>query len=283
MDKKILLPTDFSKNALNAVRYALDLYADENCTFYFLNVYQVNGFSIDGSAYRPEPGQGSYEIEKRQSEEAFEKLMQMLRLHSEIPNHSYETISTYNTLFDATKDIIAKKDIDLIIMGTQGLTGSRTVIFGTNTVTIMEGITECPVLAIPAKFGFKPPKEIVFPTDYKSTFKRRELQYIIDIAQLHRGFIRILHVKKSKKLTEAQQENKDLLASIFTDVQHSFHELEDIPIRAGINTFIESRDSHMVAFIDHNRNFFSKIVSKPLVKELGYHSKVPVLVLRNRK
>ncbi len=29
MDKRILLPTDFSQNALNAVRYALDLYADQ--------------------------------------------------------------------------------------------------------------------------------------------------------------------------------------------------------------------------------------------------------------
>ncbi len=42
MDKRILLPTDFSKNALNAIRYALDLYQDQTCDFYFLNVYQVN-------------------------------------------------------------------------------------------------------------------------------------------------------------------------------------------------------------------------------------------------
>ncbi len=206
----------------------------------------------------------------------------MLRLRSENPKHTYETVSTYNTLFDATKEIIAKKDIDLIIMGTQGLTGSRTVIFGTNTVTIMEGITECPVLAVHENLGFKSPKEIVFPTDYKSAFKRRELKYMIDIAQLHSGFIRILHIKKSDELTKIQQDNKDLLASIFTDVGHSFHELEDIAVHDGINAFIDSRDSDMVAFIDHKRNFFSKIVSKPLVKELGYHSKIPVLVLRNR-
>ena len=47
MDKRILLPTDFSKNALNAIRYALDLYQDQNCDFYFLNAFMVNGYSID--------------------------------------------------------------------------------------------------------------------------------------------------------------------------------------------------------------------------------------------
>ncbi len=283
MDKRILLPTDFSQNALNAVRYALDLYADQKCTFYFLNVYEVDGFSIDGSAYRPEPGQRSYEIEKRKSEEAFDKLIQILRLRSKNPNHSYETVSTYNTLIDATKDIIAKRDINLIVMGTRGASGTRTDIFGTNAVSIMEGITECPVLTVPQNLGFTPPKEIVFPTDYKSTFKRRELRYMINIAQIHGGSIRILHVKKSDKLTTAQQHNKELLASILTDVGHSFHELEDIAVHAGINAFIDSRDSDMIAFINQKRNFFSRMMSKPLVKELGYHSKIPVLVLRNRK
>ncbi len=220
---------------------------------------------------------------RTKSEEVFDKLIQILRLRSKNPKHRYETVSTYNTLIDATKDIIAKRDINLIIMGTRGANGTRTDIFGTNAVSIMDGITECPVLAIPHHFGFTPPKEIVFPTDYKSTFKRRELRYMINIAQIHGGFIRILHIKKSDKLTTAQQHNKELLASIFTDVSHSFHELEDIAVHAGIKTFIDSRDSDMVAFINQKRNFFIRMMSKPLVKELGYHSQIPVLVLKNRK
>ena len=116
MDKRILLPTDFSKNALNAIRYALDLYADRKCTFYFLNVFQVDGFAIDGFAYRPVQDKRNYEIEKRKSEEHFEKLKQILDLRPKNPNHSYETIVTYNTLFEATKDCIAKNDIEIIIM-----------------------------------------------------------------------------------------------------------------------------------------------------------------------
>ena len=37
MRRKILLPTDFSDNAWNAAVYALKLFKDEVCTFYFLN------------------------------------------------------------------------------------------------------------------------------------------------------------------------------------------------------------------------------------------------------
>ena len=74
MDKRILLPTDFSKNARNAIRYALDLYSERECSFHFLNVYQVDGYDIDPSSFRPEQGQRSYEIEQRKSEERLEQL-----------------------------------------------------------------------------------------------------------------------------------------------------------------------------------------------------------------
>ena len=37
--KKILLPTDFSDNANNAISYAVQLYKNEKCNFILLNTY----------------------------------------------------------------------------------------------------------------------------------------------------------------------------------------------------------------------------------------------------
>ena len=37
--KKILLPTDFSENAWNATRYAIELFKNEECIFHLLNTY----------------------------------------------------------------------------------------------------------------------------------------------------------------------------------------------------------------------------------------------------
>ncbi|WP_420845139.1 universal stress protein [Maribacter litopenaei] len=54
MNKRILIPTDFSKNALNAARYAFDLYAKLNCEFYFLNVFNLDGYTTK-SLILPEP------------------------------------------------------------------------------------------------------------------------------------------------------------------------------------------------------------------------------------
>lgn len=280
MKKRILLPTDFSKNALNAIRYALDLYQDFNCEFYFLNTYNVVGYSID-SMTTPVPGEKLYEVAKNTSNEGMERLMKILKLHPNNPKHTYHTVSSYNSLFLAVEDIIAKKDIDIIVMGTKGNTGASSVVFGTNTVLIMERIKNCPVIAVPDSYSYSPPKEIVFPTDYKTNFKRKELSYLLEIAKNHGANISVLHVAKEAHLSSEQESNKVLLEDILEGIDYSLHTLSNIKVSKAITVFVASRESDMIAFLNGKHFFFGSLLSNPLVKEIGYNTDVPVLVLND--
>ena len=236
MNKRILIPTDFSKNALNATRYALDLYAKQNCDFYFLNVFHLDSYTTN-TLILPEPGSLEYDSTKAASEESFAKLLDMLELHNDNPKHTFHTSSTLNYLSEAMKDIISKKDINLVVMGTKGATGAKGIIFGSNTVKTMEKITECPVLAIPENVRFAPLKEVVFPTDFKISYKRREMDYLIDIVTMHNAAIRVLYISKTDKLTRIQEENKQLLEDIFSTVECTFHTLKNIDVSQGINNY----------------------------------------------
>ena len=189
MNKRALVPTDFSKNALNAIHYALELYRSVDCEFYFLNVFQVQGYTLDNMMMFPEPGEPSYEIAKKASEEGLEDLLEQLRLLPSNAKHTYHTVSTFNSLSEAIQQAIAKYDIDIVVMGTKGRTSSRKAIFGTNTIHVMEELTECPVLAVPENIRFSKPREIVFPTNFKTAFKHRELAYLIEIAVKHKSIM----------------------------------------------------------------------------------------------
>lgn len=278
MLNKILIPTDFSKNALNATRYALHLYESLQCEFYFLNVFQVDNYALD-SMMVPESGEPAYEAAKAESQEGFNKLLDILDLHYNNIKHKYFTISEFNYLSEALKQTIAKKDIDLVVMGTQGASGTKGVIFGSNTVNTMEKVAECPVLAVPEEVHFSKLKEIVFPSDYKAAFKRRELSYLLEIAKAHESSVHVLYVSKSSELSEAQKDNKQLLDKILEPVSHSFHTLSEKNVARGLTSFVESRNSDMIAFINRKHFFFSSVFSKPLIKEIGYDSKVPILAL----
>ncbi|APQ16152.1 universal stress protein [Maribacter hydrothermalis] len=278
MNRRILIPTDFSKNALNAIRYTVDLYAKLNCDFYFLNVFSFEKYTTNNLNI-PEEGSAEFEQAKQNSEKKFTKLLNTLALHIENPKHNYYTESTYSFLSEAIKKNIAEKDIDLVAMGTKGATGSKRVLLGSNTVMAMEKIRECPVLAIPENTSFTSPKEIVFPTDYNEVFKKMELNYLVEIGKMHNAEIAILHLNQKKGLSETQLSNQQLLKIILSEVKHTFYNLTEKDLGVGIQTFVENRNSNMVAFINRKHFFFSSVFSRPLIKEIGYDSKVPILAL----
>lgn len=278
MNKRILIPTDFSKNALNAARYTVDLYSKLNCDFYFLHVLNFKKYTNDNLII-PEEGSAAYESAKSDAEKNFEKLLDSLELHNYNPKHNYFTKYTHSFLSEAIKTLIAEKDIQLVAMGTKGATGSKTVLLGSNTVNAMEKIRECPVLAIPKDFSFKVPKEIVFPTDYKEPFKRSELNYLLEIGKMHQTSVAVLHLNKNKGLNAEQENNQKLLDDILGEMNHKFFSLTEKHLGKGIQTFVESRNSDMIAFINRKHLFFGSVITKPLVKEIGYDSDIPILAL----
>ncbi len=281
MKKRILLVTDFSNNAWNAIVYALELYKEVECSFYVLNAFNASGY-LKSSLMIPEPGEVKYEAAKLESEEGLVRAMRKITFREENnPKHTYSTISTFNGLLEATLKAIEEKDIDLVVMGTKGETNASTIIYGSNAITLMEKIRNCPVLVVPEVTDSIPPKEIVFPTSYKTHFKRKELSHLIEIAKISDSSIKILHVEKEDGLGEKQLNNKNLLEECFEEVDYSFHTLSNMEVTAAVNCFVESRGSDMVAFINKKHKFFGSILTQPLVKNLGYYTKVPVLVMHD--
>jgi len=231
----------------------------------------------------PESGEPYYEAAKQESEEGMEKLMQMVKLHPQNDKHEFHTITTFNSLTGAIRNVIDKKDIDIIVMGTKGITESKARIFGTNTVNVMEQIKECSVIAVPNNYMFKTPREIVFPTDYKAPFKKKEIGDLIEISKLYDARINVVHIDKDKdgKLSRKENANKELLQEILQGTDYEMHFLPADKISSGINKFIDNHGCDMVAFLNKKHLFFGSILSNPLVKKIGYEPKVPILELND--
>ena len=281
MRRKILIPTDFSKNATKALRYAMHIYKNESCDFYLLNVFSASG-SVMESLMNMEPGSELYETAKRQSEDGLAKIYDMIVMtEDENPKHNFNTITTFNNTVEAIKEVVEKKDIEMIVMGTKGETHSKTTAFGSTAIQVMEKVRNCPVIVVPLNAKAIIPKEIVFPTSYKTHYKRRELNYLIDIAKNADATVIILHISEEEELSKAQEENKQLLEEILDDTKYKFHFLSHNSVEAAINIFVESRDSDLVAFINKKHAFFGSILSNPLVKNISFQSKVPILVMHD--
>lgn len=221
MKRRILCPTDFSKNAQNAIEYAVKLFKNETCVFYILNTYNAEPYTMELAIAR------DLEEFREKSIGGLRVILEWLSHYGNSRNHEFHVVSECGNLLDIIKTMVDKQDIEMVVMGTQGATNSRIEIFGSQTVLAMEEIRNCPVLAIPSKTIYKEIKEIVFPTDYRTTFKRREFQYLVDIAKMSNSSIVVLNVvNKNESLDEDQVNNKNLLKDYFEDLDYSFHTLK---------------------------------------------------------
>lgn len=281
MKRRILLPTDFSNNAWHAIVYAIELYKNDHCEFFLLNVFSTTSNVID-SLLNMEPGSELYQLAKDKSETGLAKVLDKIALREDNnPKHNFTSISTFNNPQEAIKHIVEEKDIELIVMGCKGATRSRKVAYGSVAMYAMEKVRNCPVIVVPEGATYTLPKEIVFPTSYKTHFKQRELNYLVDIAKNCNANIAILHVSKEDKLSTEQMKHKKMLETYFEDVSFSFHDLSNHPVQTAVNIFIESRNSDMVAFINKKHSFFNSALTHPMVKELGFNANVPILVMHD--
>jgi nucleotide-binding universal stress UspA family protein len=283
MKRKILLPTDFSKNSIRAINYARELYKDESCDFYLLNVFSATS-NILGSLLNLESGSEFYESAKLNSENGLAKVYDMITMSdSQNPKHRFDVISEFNNVVEAIKQVVDQKDIEIIIMGTKGETHSRSTAFGSTAIYVMEKVRNCPILVVPEKAKIEMPKEIVFPTDYNLPFKSRELNYLTSIAKKCNATIVVLHIEEANELDKCQKENKKLLEEILSDTKFSFQTLSHNSVYAAVNIFVESRGSDMVAFINKKHKFFGSILSNSMVKEITFHLNVPILAMHDLK
>jgi len=278
MKKKILLPTDFSKNAYNAINYAIELYKEESCEFFILHSYYLPGYE-KSNLLSLEPTDKKLNEVKLRAEENMEQLKSLV--HSNGNNHSFYFLNEFGPCNEAIKKIVENEDIKLIIMGTHGETDNENIILGRNAVNVMEKVRNCPVLTIPNNIVFKKPNEIVFPTSYKTHYKESELTTLIEISKLTKAPIRILHIQSDKELNKKQEGKKELLNQILKDTNYTHHILFNLDLQKGVQCFTQSRESEMIAFINKKHHFFESIFSDPMVKELGNNAHVPVLALHD--
>ena len=275
--KRIILPTDFSDNSINAIRYALNLFKDVECTFYLMNTYTPAIYQTEYVLHSP--GQiGLGDIYQSESIDQLEELEKQLKNEFNNPKHEIMTHSAFNILVDEVIIMTENEEANLVIMGTQGATGAKEIFLGTHTVHVIKK-SKCPVIAIPADFEFEAPKSVLFPTDYEVEYLEEEMHEFLDMLRQHESFVHVIHISTGFGLTDLQVENKNKLSKLLSDIPHKFYDLPGQEIIEGINNFQKEFDVQMLFMIQNKHTFLEKLFIEPIIKKIGFHVTIPFMVM----
>jgi nucleotide-binding universal stress UspA family protein len=182
--KKILVPTDFSRNATKAVMYAAEIAKRCNATICLLHILEA----VTGRIHQP------YELHESLEEEIVNNRHNELAILQKSMAISYPDVKihtevTKGTVTNTIAEFAGKNEIDLIVMGTKGATGLKEIFMG-SVATATIGSTKIPVLAIPDEYEMEVPDRIIFATN---SFEENELllNKIVDLAKLFSAVIPI--------------------------------------------------------------------------------------------
>ena len=130
--KTILIPTDFSENAYNALRYAVQLFAAEECQFLLVHSFENQ---VSNLTSRVDIGKTEALVEElyANSDAQCEAVKDKIEGEFKNEQHQFQSISTSLRLSRAINKLIVKEQVDFVFMGSKGSTGASDVLLGSNT------------------------------------------------------------------------------------------------------------------------------------------------------
>lgn len=275
--KNILLPTDFSLNAFNAIEYAVQLFKNEDCTFHLLNTFTPIAYNVATFA-------GGYstlmieEASRNISESGLLEIEEKLKKRFSNPKHTFERLASFNLLINEIKAVVKERNIDLIVMGTKGATGAKEVFLGTNTMYTIKKVN-CAVVAVPVDFAYEDPKEILFPTDFKFSIKNKYLKLLKSICAKHKARLNILNIYFGVSLDLSQEKVKGQFEEFFKNNAHLFHTAEYVDLVEAVAQFQIMHKVNFLVMVQNKHSFFENLMFKPVIKQMVYHTNVPFMVI----
>jgi nucleotide-binding universal stress UspA family protein len=277
--KTILIPTDFSHNASNAIAYALNLFLNQPVKLYFLHVTHPVADMPGSSIEYFEPV--TYQTDEEIITITKNQLQKIANQHQLSLDHfNYEIVSEIGFAGDLIVSSANHLNCDLIIMGTKGASGLSQLFIGSITASVIKK-SPISVIAIPENYTYKKIDKIVFATDYEGISNKKTLQPLFELASKFDSKILMFHAIEAKEPIAAYIEELQVWKAEknFHHVKHSnsIASCENIP--DGILDFAGENEADMIALIPHTYGFFGNLLHKSVTKQIAFESKIPILSL----
>lgn len=272
--KNILLPTDFSENSINAIRFAIKFFENETCTFHILNSQKPSGYITADLLYGP-PGASIHDGILNDNKMELEKLILFCESISEKENFTFVPKLDFDNIVDAVNQAIVLNNIELIIMGTNGATDASEVIFGSNTLKIIRKV-DCPVIAVPQRYTFRKIESVLLSLNYQYVVSEKSLNIISEIVKKHKASLKILEIEE-ENIELATKRN--YTEEVFKEGGFERFCIKNIPTAMAINAFEQLIPVQLHAMVVERKTFLDRFIFGSETSKISYGSSVPLLVI----
>lgn len=184
------------------------------------------------------------------------------------------------TVSTAVTSIAQREDYDLIVMGTQGASGIKKALIGSNTGHVIKE-SKIPVLAVPANSDWGKENKISVALELEKE-DEKYFKTLFSLTEELKLPYEFFHVNTDNSF-EKEIEFKGLevfLKEKYPNYDISFSVLESKEVNKGIEQYLDQNPGAMLVMFSKNKTFFEYIFNKSTSLEMAFHTHVPLLVVK---
>jgi nucleotide-binding universal stress UspA family protein len=273
---RILLATDFSPTANNALLYSLDLAQALSAEVSILHACWGSSAS---SANYPS---GYYEAVSSQEwkEQAEANMKQLEHDFLYAPQVKYQCHIRAGLAADIIQKVAKQEAVDLIVMGTRRAEGINTWLGSVTIDTIRDSLV--PVLVVPENARFAPPQRFVLATSYTKVSDISGLSFLKWLVSFFRARLEILHIHSADKEYSTEQAHfRKALDHYLGELPHHFHTIEHPQVTEGIEQYLDTHATDLLVMLPQQHKFFEQLWHASQTKKMVFHTHIPLLTLRS--
>ncbi|HLF35226.1 MAG TPA: universal stress protein [Cyclobacteriaceae bacterium] len=284
--KKILVPTDFSEQAKNALDFAIQIARRSEAAIILLNVLDypglstvwMGGLNIIGGTEPPADHLDETFVNSL-LDKAKDELADSIRTAGGTGMNITPKVEIGNPYFCISEKITAE-DINLVVMGTRGISGLEDVLIGSTAEKVVR-LSQCPVITIKQKCELNKIKHMIFA----SNFEEKQDHIVEELLKMQQILDATLHLVKvntpnnfqsNQVMTREMKEfvEKYGIRKYTTNLYNDYLE-ED-----GIIHFAEDIDADMISLATHGRTGLMHLLSGSIAEDVVNHARRPVWTCR---
>jgi nucleotide-binding universal stress UspA family protein len=267
--KKILVPCDFSKPAINAFRFAIDLARQSGGSVHLLNVIELP--VLHDTLIMP-----VLNFEQELLDDLKEKAQKSLTSIIEKcdpGNLVVKSAVAFGSVHRKIQEYILEQNIDLVVMGSHETSGAREFFIGSNAERIVRHST-VPVLVL--KDYYKGPvKNIIFPNMLNTEHQEDLILRVKALQNFFGAHLHLVWINTPLNFTadDVTLKRLEAFAKRFMLKNYTLNIVNDIDTERGILQFAKRVGGDLIAMATHGRRGVSHLIYGSLAEDVVNHTK----------
>ncbi len=265
---KILVPVDFSENSKKALDFAVSLAKKRNGSITILHVIEA---IYDFAAQAAIVIEGMH----KEAETSLDKL---------VKSHEKSGIKIQGIIKDGTVAVMTSKtaeeiNVNLIVLGTQGITGIKRTLLGSTAIDVIKA-SDRPILLVPEEAKVDNIDKVALALEF-SDHEEPFLERVIKMSKSWELKLEFLHI-------QLRQDFKEELTMLGLEVyvQKKYPELNtklatfrSENLIEGLDKYLKKNKNVILVMCHNQKNIWNQILSKSKTIQMAYHTHVPLLIM----